>query len=468
MQVDDHPPDGPSPPQSEAPDGDRRRSLPAVLSLFDAVAIVVGSIIGSGVFMKASVVARELESFGPIVLTWAGIGIVTLCGSLALAELAAMMPHAGGPYVYLREAYGRLPAFLWGWTEFWIIRTGSLGALATATIIYLDQVVPIPEAVEGLTAVGLILLLTLVNWRSTRWGANVQSFTTVVKLGFLAVLISLPFWLGKADTANLAPIWPEATGFDFWRSVGMAAIAVMWAYDGWINIAPVAEDIRNPQRNIPLALTFGMIIIVLTYIGANTAYHLVLSMDQVASSDAVASDTFYVLLGRVGIPLAALGVMCSTFGATQSSMLVGPRIYFAMARDDLLPRRLSNVHVVYATPGNAVLLQGAWACLLVFAAYAGTENPAAAFDILTNFVIFGGSVFYAMAVASVFVLRFKRPDWPRPYRTLGYPWTPSIYLLAFVAVLASLLVDNWQPSLAGGGLIAAGAVYYAWRLRRVV
>jgi APA family basic amino acid/polyamine antiporter len=441
-----------------------------VLGRFDAVAIVVGSIIGSGVFLKAKDVAEDLQSFGPIVIVWAGVGVVTLCGSLALAELAAMMPHAGGPYIYLREAFGRLPAFLWGWTEFWIIRTGSLGALSTATVIYLDKILRIPTYMEGPTAVGLILLLTFVNLRSTRWGATVQSVTTVVKLGFLLLLITLPFWLGKANPDNLAPMWPKELNFDFWRSVGTAAIAILWAYDGWINIGPVAEDIRNPQKNIPAALALGILIIVLVYIGANTVYHLVLTMDAVAQSQAVASDTFYVLLGQTGVTLAALGVMCSTFGATQSNMLVGPRIYFAMARDDLLPKKFANVHASYATPANAVLLQGIWASLLVVVAYSWTYStggtPGDAFETLTDFVIFGGSLFYALAVAAVFVLRIRRPDAPRPYRTWGYPWTPALYLLAFFALLASLLIEKWQPTLAGTALIAAGAVYYAWRVRQ--
>jgi APA family basic amino acid/polyamine antiporter len=457
-----------------APDSrEDRPTLPPVLNLFDAVAIVVGSIIGSGVFLKASEVAFRLQSFGPIVLLWTAIGLITLCGSLALAELAAMMPQAGGPYVYLRAAFGRLPAFLWGWTEFWIIRTGSLGALATATVIYLAQVITIDDRMQCPIAVGLILLLTLINWRSTRWGANVQGVTTVIKIAFLVALIALPFLLGKASTENLAPIWPQDAGVDFWRAVGLATIAILWAYDGWINIAPVAEDIKNPQRNIPLALTLGMAIIILVYVGANTAYHLVLTMNQVANSDAVASQMFSVIL-KNGAVLAALGVMCSTFGATQSNMIVGPRIYFAMARDDLLPRRLSHVHSTYATPANAVLIQGGWAIVLVIVAYqyqwkpeeTAAFDPRDAFDALTDFVIFGGSLFYALAVAAVFVLRARQPDAPRPYKTWGYPWTPAIYLVAFCALLVSLVIEKLPQTIAGTALIAAGAVYYMWRVGR--
>jgi APA family basic amino acid/polyamine antiporter len=347
--------------------------LPRVLGLFDAVAIVVGSIIGSGVFLKASVVASELHAFGPIISVWIVLGLVTLCGSLALAELAAMSPKAGGPYVYLSEAYGRLPAFLWGWTEFWVVRTGSLGALASATVIYLNaslrDVYPLSRPMQGAIAIGLILFLTIVNFRSTRWGATVQNVTVVIKVGFLAALIVLPFVLGATRGGNLAPIWPAETSTSFWRAIGVAAIAVLWPYDGWINIAPVAEEIRQPQRNIPVALTVGMIIVILIYVSANTVYHLVLPMDAVANSEAVASDVFSVLFGSRGAQLAALGVMCSTFGATQSNLLTGPRIYFAMARDGLLPAKLSEVHAKHETPGNAVVAQSLWASVLIVVAY---------------------------------------------------------------------------------------------------
>ncbi len=452
----------------QKPSDSEPASLPRVLGLFDAVAMVVGSIIGSGVFLKANVVARELGAFGPIISIWIVIGLVTLCGSLALAELAAMLPKAGGPYVYLREAYGRLPAFLWGWTEFWIIRTGSLGALACATVIYLSSLVPIPEPAHPYTAVGLLLLLTAVNWRSTRWGASVQSFTTVIKVGFLGALILVPFVFGKADTANLEPLWPAEWSTTFWRALGVAAIAVFWPYDGWINIAPVAEEIRHPQRNIPLALTIGMLLIIAVYAGANSVYHLVLPMDQVAGSSAVATDVFAVVLGSTGVALAALGVMCSTFGATQSNLLTGPRIYFAMARDGLLPARLADVHAITRTPGNAVLVQGVWTSLLVFAAYAWKDNPGDAFDALTDFVIFGGSLFYAMTVAAVFVLRRRLPHLERPYRTWGYPWTPALYLVAFAIALTTMLVEKVEQTAAGSVLILAGVVYYyawTWRYR---
>src|SRR5688572_4668262 len=248
--------------------------LPRVLGAWDAVAIVVGSIIGSGVFLKATYIAKNLGveyGFGPTILVWIVMGLVTLCGSLALAELAAMLPHAGGPYVYLREAYGRLWAFLWGWTEFWIVRTGSLGALACATVIYgnsfletlerqqllpafLAGAVPLSHWTQCLGSMALALICTVINVVGTRWSARTQNITTIIKVGFLLFLIVGPLILLKANPSNLAPMWPASLSIDFWKAIGLATIAVMWPYDGWINIAPVAEEIREPQRNVPLAL----------------------------------------------------------------------------------------------------------------------------------------------------------------------------------------------------------------------
>lgn len=490
--------------------------LPRILGPWDAIAIVVGSIIGSGVFLKASVIARDLgtqHGFGPTILVWIVMGLVTLCGSLALAELAAMLPQAGGPYVYLREAYGRLWAFLWGWTEFWIVRTGSLGALACATVIYgnsflqtleqqqllpgfLDEFVPLSHWVQCLGSMLLALICMVINVVGTRWSARTQNITTIIKVGFLLFLIVGPLVLLKANPSNLAPMWPATISIDFWKAIGLATIAVMWPYDGWINIAPVAEEIREPQRNVPLALTVGMLIIIAVYAGANLSYHLVLPMNQVAGSPAVATDVSKVLLGNAGAWVAAMCVMVSTFGALNSNLLCGPRILFAMARDGLFPQAIRQVHARFRTPANAIIAQTAWSLVLIMVAYAWSappqakddrspiptkaaadekpassaalavmktpEKPEDAFDALTDFVIFGGSIFYAMAVAAVFVLRWKRPDLARPYRTWGYPLTPLIYLAAFSGALVAMLVEKWDKSLAGSVLIVAGVIaFYA-------
>ena len=487
-----------TPPEKPLLDPDAQ-TLPRVLTRFDAITVVVGSIIGSGIFLKASTVATELGSFVPIMAVWIVVGLVTLCGALALAELAAMLPQAGGPYVYLREAYGRLPAFLWGWTEFWIIRTGSLGALACATVIYGDILlqamkaggllpaflyarVPLSHGSQAVVALALTFSVSMINVIGTKWAAWVQNITSVIKVGFLVFLIVAPFVLMKADTNNLMPLWPTSVSISFWQAMGVAMIAVFWPYDGWINIGPVAEEVREPQKNVPIALAVGMLIVIVVYLGANISYHLVLPMASVAGSKGVASDVTQALLGPMGVWFAALFVMCSAFGALNSNLLAGPRIYFAMARDNLFPAAIRQVHPRFQTPAYAILAQMAWSLVLIVAAYAWTApqaadptataaqtiatpaiqpNPAGdAFDALTDFVIFGGSIFYALAVGAVFVLRRRRPDLPRPYLTWGYPFTPAFYLLIFVAVLVSLLVGKPLQTIAGSALIVAGMIVY--------
>ena len=237
---------------------DSSTALPRVLGPFDACAVVVGSVIGSGIFLKPGIAAAELANFGSIISVWIFVGLVTLCGSLALAELAAMLPQAGGPYVYLREAYGELPAFLWGWTEFWVIRTGSIGALSTATTIYLSQFTPMGPRQQEVAAIGLVVVLGMINVFSTRWVARVQNLTTILKVGFLGLIIVSPYMLGKAHPEYLQPLFPQTFDAGLWRGLGMAMVAVMWPYDGWINIAPVAEEIREPHRNLPLAIILGL------------------------------------------------------------------------------------------------------------------------------------------------------------------------------------------------------------------
>jgi APA family basic amino acid/polyamine antiporter len=443
-----------------------------VLGLFDAVLLVVGGIIGSGIFFKAKVLAEgELHSFGPIIGAWIAIGVHTWFGTLALAELAAMLPHAGGPYVYLREAYGRLVGFLWGWTEFWIIRTASIAALACATIISLNEVLPAGEKLDRgwqqSLAISLILGLMLINIIGTRWGASVQNLTVLIKLAFLAAIILLPVLLGATDRDNLGPIWPASLSGGFWRALGVGMIAVLWPYNGWVNITPVAEEIRDPQRNLPLALGIGVAIVIVVYVLTNFSYHLALPMERIAAStNGVATDTFRALFGETGAKLAALGVMCSTLGGASTTLLTGPRIYFAMARDGMLPAAIGSVHATFRTPANAIIVQALWALVLIMGAFAwksgAHDRLIDAFDALTDFVIFGGLLFYALVVAAVLVLRRKRPELPRPYRTWGYPVTPVLYLLGSSAVMCSMLRDKLVQTTAGTGLIAAGVVYYYW------
>jgi amino acid transporter len=444
------------PPTTSPPDPQKipLEVLPRVLGPLDAIAIVVGSIIGSGIFLKVNNIDNQVPSFGAIMAVWILGGIATLCGSLSLAELAAMLPHAGGPYVYLREAYGRMTAFSWGWAEFSIIRTGSLGSLACGTVIYFNKFlesletnglvpplfadyVPLPHVGQALVTIIAVAILSFINFIGTRWAARTQNITTVIKLAFLLVLMLGPLFLGRWNTANLQPIAPAELSWDFFRAFGVAMVAVFWPYDGWINIGPVAEEVRQPQRNVPLGLGLGVITVTLVYVGANIGYHLCLPLSQTRASGTIAADVFETFLGRYGVALASAGVTISMFGALNSNLLAGPRIYFAMARDRLFPRALKRIHPRYHTPSNAILAQAGWSVLQICLAFAIAENPKGAFDALTDFVVLGGTLFYALVVGAVIVLRFKLPHLARPYRTWFYPLTPLIYLTTALFVIGS-------------------------------
>ena len=473
------------------------QQLPRVLGLFDATMIVVGSIIGSGIFLKVSAVDSALEPYGFVAIMgiWLFVGVITLCGSLALAELGAMFPHAGGPYLYIRESFGNLPAFLWGWTEFWVVRTGSIGALACATVLYFNQVYPLSPVGQTVMAVAIIIGLSIVNRFSTKAGAGVQGAATVSKVAFLAALIVLPFIFRRIDANNLQPLLelPRSSGdtLSFLKALGIAMVAVLWPYDGWINLGPVAEDIKNPTRNVPRAMTIGLGLVIVVYLGANLSYHLVLPIHHLANSGTVAADVFQKLFGPTGNTVAAIGVMISTFGATNSNMITGPRIYLAIARDGLVPHWLQRIHPRNLTPANAILTQTVWAVFLVllFSVWdpdaPAVPTPAAsavssgilptslspsgadhsrhlksAFDNLTDSVICAGLIFYGMAVAAVYVLRRTQPLADRPYRTWGYPYTPAMLLLAYAGAFVSMLMQRWTQTMGVLSLIGAGVAYY--------
>jgi APA family basic amino acid/polyamine antiporter len=471
-------------------DGHGPKELPRILGLFDATMIVVGSIIGSGIFLKVSAVDSRLQAYGfaAILGIWLFVGIITLCGALAMAELGAMFPQAGGPYLYLRESFGRIVGFLWGWTEFWIVRTGSVGALACATVIYFNELLPTPPAVQTGLACAIVVGLSLVNLFSTRAGATLQSIATVAKVVFLAALIVLPLLFRATDPELLKPWWQPPSGPGAWpaffKALGLAMVAVLWPYDGWINLGPVAEDIREPHRNVPRGLAIGLGLVIIVYLGANFSYHLVLPTSHLAQSETVAADVFGRVFGKTGAMIAALGIMISTFGATNSNMITGPRIYLAIARDGLVPQWLQRIHPRYLTPANTIIIQAVWTVILILvfsvwhpdasgqaaAEVTHSEQMYSTFSYLTDAVICAGLIFYSLAVAAVYVLRAKRPEIIRPYRTWGYPVTPALLLIAYAGAFASMIISQWFETLCVLGLIAAGAVYYVLAsrtLRRV-
>ncbi len=457
-----------------------------------ATAIVVGTVIGSGIFKKPQSIAEHVPHFGVVALVWIVGGMLVLLGALAYAEVAVLLPRAGGNYVFLREAYGRLFGFLWGWVEFLIIRSASLAALATIFTESLhdilrnrafQQAVGLPEHFElgfwtqKILTVLVLLGLALVNVRGVRWGGGVQLLITIVKVGSLLTIFALPFvlLLGAQGSSlrvlpsweNLQPIWPEDWQTIKVAGLGTAFLGVLWAYHGWMNIAPVAEEVRDPQRNLPLALLLGVSLIVFLYLGVNLAYYMVLPGTKMAElKDTTVATAFSLeLLGSLGAAAASGAVMCSVFGALNGNLLVGPRLLYAMGEDRLAPHALREIHPSFHTPANAILVLAGWACLLILGTATLTKMGVldankSHFDVLTDFAMFGAVIFETMAVTAIFVLRRTMPDAPRPYRCWGYPVVPALYVIVPAFVLGNMFTSQRVEALTGVGFIGLGVISF--------
>jgi amino acid transporter len=471
-----------------------------------ATAVVVGTVIGSGIFKKPQSVADNVPNFAVVSLVWILGGVLALLGALALTEVAVLFPKAGGNYVFLREGYGRLAGFLWGWVEFWIIRAASIAALATIFAESLNDIIRNLSVKYGLSfweqrglTVAIILSLAIVNIRGVRWGGGLQLFITLIKVGSLLAIMFLPLILffgisGKSDgpaavVAGFAYTLPpviKPVAFT-WGGLGTAFLGVLWAYHGWMNLAPIGAEVKNPQRTIPIAFLAGVGTIIFLYLGANLAYHLVIpqvEMAAVPKDSSVATEFCRRLLGPVGAMAGAAAIMCSVFGAVNGNLLVGPRLLYAMGEDRLAPKALGAIHPTYHTPALAIAVVAGWAVLLVLlvgaVSYWGLPvldlgewvidlNPPAdksPFDILTDYVMFGAVIFETLAVTTIFVFRRTIPDAPRPYRCWGYPFVPALYLVLPAFILGNMFVNQLMEAAAGTGFIVLGTVVYWLFLRR--
>ncbi|HEX9940268.1 MAG TPA: amino acid permease [Longimicrobium sp.] len=420
--------------------------------MWSAAAAAVGLTIGSGIFRVPATVAAESGSVGAIALVWVLGGVITLCGALTVAELAAAFPRAGGIYVYLREAYGPLAAFLFGWSWFFIRSAASAGT-ALVFVAYLRTFVPLDDLGQRLAAVGLIVLVGAANYRSVRLGAAVQDMSTLAKVLAILVAAGAIFALGEARGGALAapPTFaPAGLG-----GLGVALVAALFAYDGWIAATLIAGEVRDPGRSLPRALTWGAVVVVATYLAINAAYLYALPLADLAASKAVAVDAMTRVTGAGGAALIAALVMLSTFGGLNAGLMTGPRVYYAMAEDGLFFRRVAAVHPRFGTPHVAVALL---VVLTVLNASVRTfEQLAEAFVLLLY-------PFLALTVAAVFVLRRRRPDLPRPYRTAGYPVVPAIFLVGTVAMMLNALLERPTTTLLGAAIVAAGVpIYFVWR-----
>jgi APA family basic amino acid/polyamine antiporter len=486
--------------------GNATRELSRELGLVTAIACGVGSVIGSGIFKKPGLMAAQLGSPELLIVIWAVAGIITLFGALSIAEISGMFRDPGGQYVYFNKGFNHFVGYLYGWAAFVVIQAGSIASIAYVFADSLGYFVPLPRLPAAweqwsipipcvgvltpfksiglkLATIGLIAFLTTINYLGVKLGSIIVVIFSILKVAIIAAIIVLAFTLGHGSFGHLTE---SAAGFGasapgsppVFLAIIMALAGAFWAYDGWINVTYMSGEIKNVQRNLPRAMAIAVLIIIAIYVSVNVAYIYVIPVAEMAGRyrAAQASGAGYIVaidvagsfLGRYGGAVIAAAIMVSTFGAVNGTTMMSARIYFAMAREKLFFRRLAEVHPRFHTPGNSLLAQGAWASILVLS---GT------FDQLTDMLIFVTWIFYALAAVSVFTLRRRMPDAPRPYRVWGYPLTPLVFIaFASTYVVFTLYTDilNYRNgssplinSLMGLVWVALGIPgYLCWSLNR--
>jgi basic amino acid/polyamine antiporter, APA family len=411
-------------------------TLPRRVGLWSATAIVIGSIIGSGIFRSPAGVADRLPGPGPMLAVWVMGGLFSLCGVLTLAEVASALPQTGGLYVFLREGWGRLAAFLFGWSELVIIRAAALGAIAVTFAEYFLRVLGFDPLIEPYasyaryTAAVAIVGTAAINIMGVRWGAAIQVITTGAKYGGLLLIIALAFFIGMPRTGgHFTPLMP-AGSFSM-APFGLALVSALWAYDGWADLSFMSGEVKDPGRNLPRALIVGTLAVIAIYLLANLAYLAVLSVEEMRTSRLVAADVAERVMGRGGVTFVGATVMLSTFGALAGALLTTPRIFFAMADDGLLFRQVAAVHPRFQTPWVSIALAAALGVAFVLARR---------FEELTDAFVTAILPFYALSVASVFALR-RRAGYAPVFRTPGYPVVPALFILAVLYLLLNALID---------------------------
>jgi APA family basic amino acid/polyamine antiporter len=408
--------------------------LPRKLGLFSAVTVLIGSTIGSGIFRSSAGIAARIPDERLFFAAWIVGGVCVLAGALTYAELAGALPRTGGVFVYLREGFGRLPAFLFGWAELTIVRASALGAIATVFAEYLLRMLGLGVTSNDTVhyvAAASILLVAFFNSVGVHIGALIQNLTASAKYLALVLLVLVSFLVdGASSTPNLTSADTASTSLSLF---GLALISILWVYDGWADLTFVSGEVRAPERNLPVALIVGTLAVIAIYLAANVAYVHVLRIGGIAKSQLVAADVAQRVVGNVGVKLVSLAVMISAFGTLNGSIMTGPRIFFAMADEGLFFKKVAAVHPRLNTPYVAIWLAAAMGAVFVM-----VRN----FEQLADTFVLGIWPFYAGGVAAVYVLRKKRPDLVRPYRVWGYPLTPAIFLAAALFLLGNALVTG--------------------------
>jgi len=443
--------DVPASPAAGAP------ALRRMLGLTDLTLIAMGTVIGSGIFLVPAVVLRETgEATGPALVVWVAAGLLSLLGALTYAEMGAMKPEAGGLYTYLRDAFGPLPAFLYGWTSFFVIASGSIATLAVAFSLYLSQIVAISPLAARIISVLLIAIMAFINVRGTRKSATVQNWTTGLKVGALVALSLALIAFGRGAAVHV-PAWPSSFTASLATGMGAAMIGVLWAYEGWQYVTFSAGETRDPQRIFPRAITLATAALVALYILVNLGYLAALGPVAAAHSDHVAADAGSVVLGPVAGNVIGVLILVSIFSATNGLFLTAPRMYFSMARDGVFFQRLAAISPRRGTPAFAIIALALWAAVL---AATGT------FEQLLTFVVFTGWIFYALGALSVFVYRRRLPNAPRPFRVPGYPVTPLLFVLSAAGLVLNTMITQPMRAALGIGVVLLGTpAFFAWRAR---
>ena len=444
-------------PGSDKPDATSQsspQSLRRVLRMWDLAFMIVGTVIGSGIFLVPGPILRNVGHSVPEALAvWLGGGVLSLFGALTYGELSAMKPEAGGLYVYIHDCFGPFAAFLFGWTLFFVISSGSVATLAVAFGNYLGEFVQLSGAGTKVVAVLMILVIAAVNVRGTRQSANLLNVTTLIKVVAILGVSALLLWRGTSPVFGVVHSTDSASSG--WTGFGLAMISVLWAYEGWQYATFSAGETVNPQRTFPFAFLVGMATLIAIYFIANLGYLTALGAEGVAGSNRVAATALGAVVSHGAGKIVAIAILISMFSAANSIMLNAPRVYYAMARDGLFFHALSRIHPRFETPALAVIVGGIWSAIL---AASGT------FEQLLTYVVFIGWLFYALAAGSVFVYRMRKPNVARPYRVPGYPWTPAIFIAAAMALVANTIVSQTMRAAIGLGIVFVGApAYLFWR-----
>jgi APA family basic amino acid/polyamine antiporter len=439
-------------------------SLIRTLRLRDILLLFIGSVIGSGIFLTPGLILKQVHgSVGLAMLVWVAGGVMSLLGALTYAELAAANPEAGGLYCFIRDGFGRLPAFLYGWCLFLVISSATIAALARAFTRYLTEIVPLSPVGSVIAAVVMIAVVAAVNVRGTRQSSDLQNWTTLIKAGLVLVLSAVLLALGKHAGEVQAASGTSLRGFELFSSFGLAMIAVLWAYEGWQFGTYSAGEVLEPQRVFPRAFLLGSLLLMGLYVVAVVGYLVALGPARASESEAIAATAVNAVLGPWAGKAVAITILISVFSATNSVVLTAPRVFYAMAKDNLFFKTLAEVHPRFHTPAAAIIALCAWSAVLTFAGK---------FSELIDGVVFVGWVFYGLSGAAIFPLRRRGNTRKLPYRVPGYPWTPMVFLLAAGAVVGNAIFlatkdpQQFRHVLAALVLMALGVpAYFFWRWR---